>query len=404
MSDVPAHVPSDLLFDFDMWNMPSHVVDPMAHWMTVRDRGAPPIFYTPRNGGHWIVHRFNETLEGYRDTDFFTNYPNGIPARRGGAAKLIPVEIDPPDHHKYRLILAPVFSPVAVKKLQGDIRVRVNALMDPFVAAGSCDFAEEIAGKLPTSIFVELMGLPLEELPHIMTMEHAFLRGPDEASREAGANAILEYLVRFIEKEAKASRDNVAGILLGARDEAGRPWSRDEIYNAAFLLYVAGLDTVTNMMGFIWRRLAEEQQARAHVAANVDGADALVDELMRLSSPAVNARRVRSDGTWRGVAMRAGDALLCAPMVANRDPSVFPDPDRIDWTRPNSRLHVSFGAGPHRCVGSHLARQEILITLQEWFRRIPDFVLAPDADLKPYLGNITGYASLPLIWAAGGRA
>ena len=400
---IPAHVPPELVFDLDMWNLPAGFQDPTQYWLTARDKGAPPIFYTPHWGGHWVAHGYHEALEAYRDADFFTSFPNGIPARAGGAAKLIPVEIDPPEHQKYRLVLAPAFSPVAVRKLQGQIRNRVTALIAAVEGAGGCDFVEVVSGRLPTSIFIDLMGMPAADFDVIMEKEHAFLRGPTEEARKAGADAIFDYIVRFIDAEAAEPHDNMAGVLLAARDAAGEPWTREEIYNTAFLLYVAGLDTVTNMMGFIWRYLAETPAARAYVAANIESVDSFVDELIRLSVPAFNARRVRRDGAWKGVQMKAGEALLCAPMVANRDASVFPDPDRFDPGRENARQNLSFGSGPHRCVGSHLARQEILISLQAWFSRIPDFALAPEADLKPYLGNISGYGALPLVWRSEGR-
>ena len=398
--NVPEHVAPSLVYDFDIWNMSPECSSPLHHWNTLREHDAPRIFYTPRNGGHWVLHHFEDTLEGYRDTAFFTNYPNGIPARAGGAAKLIPVEIDPPAHQKYRRVLAPAFSPVALQRLQPRIRERLSQLIEPLVSQGHCDFMAAVAGRLPTGIFIELMGLPLDEFPLIMQMEHRFLQGPDEAARQAGADAILQYIVHFIEQEARHPRDNLAGLLLMARDEAGQPWTREEIYNTAFLLYVAGLDTVTNMMGYIWWRLAREPAARAHLRGSLDKLDGLVDELMRVSVPAVNARRVRHDGTWRGVFMRSGDAVLCAPMAANRDPVAFPDPETLNWNRPNSRQHVSFGAGPHRCVGSHLARQEIICALEKWFRLIPEFELEPGGKLNPHLGNITGLGSLPLVWGA----
>lgn len=132
--NVPEHVAPSLVYDFDIWNMSPECSSPLHHWNTLREHDAPRIFYTPRNGGHWVLHHFEDTLEGYRDTAFFTNYPNGIPARAGGAAKLIPVEIDPPAHQKYRRVLAPAFSPVALQRLQPRIRERLSQLIEPLVS------------------------------------------------------------------------------------------------------------------------------------------------------------------------------------------------------------------------------------------------------------------------------
>lgn len=386
------------MYDFDIWRLPDGVNSPHDQWFTLRQPGVPRIFYTPRNGGHWVLHHYDDTLEGYRDTDFFTNYPNGIPARKGGARKLIPVEIDPPEHVKYRNVLAPQFSPAALKRLQEHIRGRMIELIEPVVQRGHCDFVAEISGRLPTSIFLNLMGMPIADFDVIMDMEHTFLRGATEAIREQGANRILGYVANYIEQASQQPGDNLTGVLLRARDANGEHWSREEIVNCAFLLYVAGLDTVTNMLGFIWHRLALEPDERRHVATHVQEIPQFVDELMRLCPPAVNARRARRDGVWRGVFMKAGDAVLNAPANANRDATRFPQPDEVVWNRTNARQHVAFGAGPHRCVGQHLARQEICIALEEWFKRIPEFQLDAGKSLHATMGNIMGFGSLPLVW------
>jgi cytochrome P450 len=395
---IPSHVPPELVYDFDIWKMPAQFDNPHDFWLTLRQPGVPRIFYTPHNGGHWVLHHYADTLEGYRDTDFFTNYPNGVPARRGGAAKLIPVEIDPPEHVKYRNVLGPAFSPAAIKRVQDHIRSRMVELIEPVMQQGHCDFVRQVSGRLPTSIFLNVMGMPMMDFDTIMEMEHAFLRGATPALQEDGANRILAYVARYIEQAAANPGDNVTGVLLRARDADGQPWSREEIVNCAFLLYVAGLDTVTNMMGFIWHRLATRPDEQQYIATHLQDIPQFVEELMRLGSPAVNARRARRDGVWRGVFMKAGDAVLNAPGNANRDITQFERPDEVIWERTNARQQIAFGAGPHRCVGQHLARQEIIVALEEWFKRIPSFRLDAGQPLKPYVGNIMGFERLPLVW------
>jgi len=396
---VPDHVPPELVHDFDIWKLPTQFDNPHDFWMTLRDDRVPRIFYTPRNGGHWVLHHYDDTLEGYRDTGFFTNYPNGVPARRGGAERLIPVEIDPPEHVKYRNVLGPAFSPVAVKRVQEHIRARMVELIEPALDQGHCDFVQQVSGQLPTSVFLKLMGMPLADFDRIMEMEHSFLRGATPELQEDGANRILGYVAQYIERAVAAPGDDITGVLLRARDADGQPWSRAEVVNCAFLLYVAGLDTVTNMMGFIWHRLARRPDDQHYIATHLDEIPKFVEELMRLGPPAVNARRVRRDGTWRGVFMKAGDTVLNAPANANRDPGQFPEPDQLIWDRANARQQIAFGAGPHRCVGQHLARMEICIALEEWFRRIPSFRLDERQPLDAYVGNIMGFARLPLAWS-----
>ncbi len=396
---VPDHVPPELVYDFDIWNMAPGVVNPHDHCITLRKEGVPRIFYTPRNGGHWMLHHFDDTLEGYRDTDFFTNFPNGIPARPMPPDLLIPVEVDPPHHKKYRDVLGPAFSPVAVKRVDARIRSLMTELVDRVIDQGECDFVEDISGKLPTGIFLTLMGMPLEDFDHIMELEHRNVRGETEKIRAQGSADIFAYVSDFVlSRQNNEDTADLTGILLRSRT-AENPWSMDEIINCACLLYIAGLDTVTNMMNFIWHRLATRPDEQAYVASHHDGIAKFVDELMRMAVPSFNARRARSDGMWRGIFMKAGDAVLNSPFNANRDPAFFPDPDSAVWDRENARHHIAFGAGPHRCVGQHLARQEILVALQEWFGRIPSFALSADRKIEGMSGNIMAITKLPLSWS-----
>ncbi|MFM7274079.1 MAG: cytochrome P450, partial [Gammaproteobacteria bacterium] len=185
-----------------------------------------------------------------------------------------------------------------------------------------------------------------------------------------------------------------------ARDENGQPFDQQDVLNCGFLLFVAGLDTVTSTMTFIWRHLARNVQARRELIARMDDRGRMavaVDELLRMHAVPNIYRRVRRDMVYRGVTMRENDRVVLPVNVANRDGSVFDHPDRIELDREINN-HLTFGAGPHRCVGSHLAKTEVTIALQEWLRRIPDFRVADDADLRGHMGPTLGFSRLPLVW------
>jgi cytochrome P450 len=397
---LPDHVAKERITDLDVWTVPPGFATPLDYLKSFRDAGVPSPFFTPHNDGHWFLFDYDSVLEALRDTDFFSNYPQGVPARPAGPPTLIPVELDPPEHTKYRNILGPAFSPVAMKRLQDRIRIRMRELIAKMAPRGSCDFAAEIASQLPTSIFLELMGMDLGDFDYIMSLERGFMHGETLEIRGEAGDGISTYVNRFIDKQADNPGDNLAGIMLKARDENGEPWSRQEIYNASFLLYVAGLDTVANMMSNVWYFLGTHRDALDYVAVHIGEADKFVDELMRLNEPAFVIKRVRRDGEWRGVQMRAGEAMLLAPMLANLDAQVFPEPEKFNPVRKNVRQQVTFGAGPHRCLGSHLARLEVLISLEEWFGQIPDFSIPAGADFHPHGGNVVGLGALPLIWKA----
>ncbi|MGE0387997.1 MAG: cytochrome P450 [Gammaproteobacteria bacterium] len=399
--EVPSHVPPERVVEFDMWansaEYPAYAT-PHDYWQSLEDRGAPRICWTPLNGGHWILRGFEDAREGFRDWKFFTSFPLGIPARQGGARKLVPVEVDPPEHQRYRNLLAPLFGPPAVARMEPRIRELTVGLIEGFLGSGRCEFVADMSMKIPTGIFLELMGMPRDQLPQFLAWEHAHMRG-NQAEQIAAGNAIFGYLAQFFADKERSPGADVSSALLQAQRLAEQPWEHEDVLNCAYLLYLAGLDTVANTMSFMWRRLAADPAAQRHVADNLASIGPIAEELIRLSEPALHTRRVRSDGYFRGVFMKAGEAALCVPNQANRDPAVHRNPAAVDWTRENS-MQLTFGAGPHRCVGSHLARLEIRIVLEEWFRRIPAFGIEPGARIDWACANIMTLERLPLVWPA----
>ena len=292
---VPSHVPGELVFDFDFWNLVKPTDDPFEHFNNLERHGAPPIFYSPRNGGHWVFCRYDEIFEGYRDWELFSSSPLGIPTRPGGPAKMIPNEIDPPDHQRVRAILAPQFAPAAIRAIEPDIRARAAKLIDAFVAQGHCDYMADFAARLPTAIFLNIIGLPEDSLPQFMAWEDLAMRSKTQEDKERGYNAIYQYLNKFIEQKPNYLGNDVASAMLRYRDADGKGLTQEEIVSACNLMYLAGLDTVMNTLGFSYRHLARNPAARQYLREHPERLPAVIDEFLRIFATPALARRVRKD-------------------------------------------------------------------------------------------------------------
>ena len=394
---VPKHVPEDRVVDFDFLTLESDTSDPFDHYTRLLKPGVPSIFWTPRNGGHWVFCRHEDIYEGYSNWERFTSSPQGIPNRPGGPAKMIPNELDPPEHQRVRSVLAPLFSPAAVNAMKADIRARSARLIEGFSERGRCDYMADFAGHLPTGIFLNLMGLPESELPQFMVWEDLAMRSTDQAEKERGSNAIYQYLNDFITDKRNHPGDDVASALLRYRDQEGEPLMQEEVVAACNLLYLAGLDTVMNTLGFTYRYLATRPQAREAIRSRPEHLPAIVDEFTRAFGTPALSRRVRCDMVYKGVEMRAGEPVLLPTMLANRDDDIYPRSEALDIERHPKKV-LTFGAGPHRCLGVHLAKTELVIALEEWFNRIPEFSIDPEQQITYVTGHTIGIHNLPLVW------
>jgi cytochrome P450 len=250
-------------------------------------------------------------------------------------------------------------------------------------------------------MFLYLMGMPEDRLPEFVKLSEVFMRSNDEAERAQNIQQIYAVIGEYLDWRATRPGDDLGSVLVQARGENGQPLDRQDVLNCGFLLFVAGLDTVTSTMTFIWRHLAGNERVRHELITMLDDRERLstaVEELLRVHAVANIYRRVKKDMVYRGITMKENDRVVLPCSVANRNESVFEHADVIDLQREINN-HLTFGAGPHRCVGSHLAKTEVTIALQEWLRRIPDFSIAAGALIQGHLGPTMGFSQLPLVWA-----
>lgn len=397
---APDHVPAELIVDFDFFHVPADVTDPVEIWHGLVQRGAPPIFYTPRHGGHWVFLRYADIVEGYRNHELFSTRGAQVPPIEPFPV-LQPHGVDPPEHDVFRKLLAPMFTPLAVRRLTDQLQRRAEKLISGFANQGGCDFIEDYAAKFPTGTFLELFGLPEERLPEFLRIANVFFRSTDAEERAANILEIYEVMEELFREKQRNPGNDIATTVVQGRDANGEPLPWQDIINCGFLLFAAGLDTVTNTMGYVWRYLATTPDARRKFRDRLDDPAAFLvalEELMRINSVSSLYRRVTHDCEFKGIQFRQNDRIMLPNTVANRDASVFPDPQTIDLSRKVNN-HVTFGVGPHRCIGSHLAKREIMVSMQEWLRQIPEFELADGEDtVSAFAGPVMGFESLKLSW------
>ncbi len=326
----------------------------------------------------------------------------------GQSVPLIPLQVDPPDHRKYRRLLDPIFAPRQMNALEPDIARMVNERIDGFIDRGRCEFADELAVPLPSSVFLRLVGLPLSQLDLFLSMKDGILRpsGSDleevQASQKVAARQIEEYFADVVRERQKSpgKQDDLLSLFLSAEVE-GHRLTIDEIVGICFLFILAGLDTVTDSLECFFAYLAQHPEQRRRIVEDPSLIPSTVEELLRWESPVTTvSRTTTSDLELGGCPIAKGSTVGIIIGAANIDEEALPDAFTVDLER-NPNKHLAFGGGIHRCLGSHLARLELRIALREWHLRIPDYSLAPGAELI-YQPGLRQIEKLPLVFAAGG--
>ena len=393
---IPAHVDPALVRAFDYHIDAEFLNDPFARFDRARGDRA---FYSESQGGYWVLTRAEDIHAAFQQPHIFSSeqfaIPQGVYPRT-----LRPLALDPPDHGRYRQPLASFFAPQVVARREPVLRDLCATLIDDFAPDGSADLLDRLARPYPTTVFMEIFGLPLAELPTFQGWSHDFLHAYDRPEiRAAAAKNILQYLEDFVSRrsmEGPADRDDLFALLQNTSIE-GRPLGQDELLDYAFMLFVAGLDTVTGVLGFTLWCLARRPDLQARLRADPTLTASTVEEMLRAHSIINTARVVAIDTEFAGVAMKAGDRVLLATSLASRDPAACDRADEIVVDREVNR-HLAFGAGPHRCVGSHLARLELRLAIEELLGRLPEFRLASGEPITIHGGGSIGIDRLVVQW------
>ena len=249
-------------------------------------------------------------------------------------------------------------------------------LIEGFRERGECEFVSEFALQLPLIIFLEMVGLPLDDRLMLRDMIERFLKAADGQQRYGIHMEIHHYLEKWVDaRRADPGDDGISRIIASTID--GRPYSQQEVLETLTLLLHAGLDTLMNMLGFIALHLARNPRDRDYIRDNPAKMHNVIQELLRRYTGPQLGRKLAKDYIYEGVTMKAGDMILLLPFFFNQDETTLDNPDDVDFERKNIK-HTTFGSGPHTCAGALLARREIMIFLQEWLTRIPDFTVDPE--------------------------
>jgi cytochrome P450 len=389
-TDLPA-----LLFDL------STADDPHPAYRTMH--AECPVARADFGGNHTaFLSRYEDVKWALRHPEVFSSAPEAIGV--GQEQPLIPLQVDPPDHAKYRHLLDREFTATRMAELEDDARALVNRLIDGFVDRGECNFHEDFATPLPSAVFLEFMGLPQSDLPKFLGWRDDTIRpdvAPDDLEgaariRERAGHEITAYFEGAVDERR---RHPDAGLLsrLAVGEVEGRPLTREETLGICHLLMLGGLDTVTATLDCAIVHLARDDDARHRLVKDLSLTSSAVEELLRYETPVMMVVRVLAqDCEIGGVEFKAGDHATLLIGAADMDAEEFDDPHIADFDRSANR-HLAFGAGPHRCLGSHLARLELRLALEEWHRRIPEYAIADGAEIH-YSGGIRQAEDLPLVW------
>jgi cytochrome P450 len=337
-------------------------------------------------------------LEAFQDTATFSSSQNAqFSALVGETWKSLPLEADPPEHGAYRAILNPWFSPSRMKQHDDDIRALAIEVIDGFKGDGECEFIDAFAEVFPVQIFLRMFGLPVSDARQLVDWNHGLASAKTLEQRQDSAKVIVKYLRDAIALRESEPADDLMSHVLAARI-GDRPLTADEKLGMCFLLYVGGLDTVTNQLGFMFKHLAEHPEDQQKLRDDPDLISNAIEEFIRCYGVVNTARVVTRDTDFHGVKMKSGDLLFLLAAFSGRDEEKFEDAATADFKR-KTQSHISFAAGPHRCAGSHLARRELRIALEEWLARIPTFRVADGVAPRTGVAGVLSVFELQLAWS-----
>jgi cytochrome P450 len=374
--------------------------DPQSIYDMLREHS--PILRTEMGGT--MIARHEDVEFALRHAEVFSSDMEAISI--GNVRPLIPLQVNPPDHVKYRRLLDPLFAPKQVALLENDVRKLSNQLIDDFVETGECEFNGAFAIPLPCTVFLRLLGLPLEDLDLFLELKDNIIRPggtsgarSDEEFMQIQAETgqrIYAYFEKVLDERERQPRDDMLTGFLEAEVDDHR-LTREDILDICYLFLLAGLDTVTASVGCMVSYLAQHPEQRDRLVDDPSLVPGAVEELLRWETPVPGVPRVvAEDVELCGERLEAGERVTVLIGSANIDDSEFPEPERVDFERPANR-HLAFGGGVHRCLGSHLARLELRVALETIHERIPDYAIKP-GESPTYSMGIRAVEYLPLVF------
>ena len=399
---IPPHVPDHLVKDIDFRYAPEIAQDPWTYFASATE--GEPIFWTPRNGGHWIVSGTEIVEEVFRKHELFSNGVVMIPPPP--RPQSIPSSLDPPEHGKYRKIMSQrMFSPSALRSIEEHMDGVIEELCGKMLPGGECEFIDAFARPLPVALVLKLMGLPPARQQDFCEWSRMMFHGQSVEEHLDGYKQAFGFLGDWVAEErakAQAGASDDIGPFLSALVEGrvdDRPLTLDECHSLSMLLLGAGVDTVTSQMSHAMQHMALYPQDAQRLISHPELIPKAIEELMRRYGIANITRVAGKDMEYRGVSMKKGDLVLCATAMGGLDDSVFDSAMTVDFDRqPSKTRHTPFGAGPHICPGAYLARTILRTALERLLPAMPNLRIAAGEELSYVSGITISLTRLPLQW------
>jgi cytochrome P450 len=367
-------------------------------------RSRCPVAYSDQWGGFWVVTRYEDVVRIAQDWETFSSAHGVAVPDSAAPVAALPLMIDPPLQRTFKRLITPFFSPATVASYERPTRALVTRLIDGFIEAGVCEFMNAFALPLPGLMFFDLvLHAPSDEVAEVNRLATTAATPTNPESRSCYA-ALLAWVDEFVgRRRHQPPRGDVVDAVVRA-DIDGRPITHDEVLGVVSLLIFGGLDTTAGALGLMMARLCREPEIAERLRRQPEVLPAAVEELLRLDSSLVlMARTATRDAEVGGRTVKNGDKVVISWVSANRDEAEFACPAAFDLQRTSNR-HITFGAGPHRCAGSNLARQNLRVALGELLRRLDDIRLQEGAEPVRLHSAITrAPLALPIMFKPGPR-
>jgi cholest-4-en-3-one 26-monooxygenase len=373
---------------------------PTYAWLRAND----PVHRDVHNG-LWGITRHADIVAIERDTATFSSAGGTRPAMTHELTTESMIDCDNPRHAEQKALVSQRFTRKSVAELEAHTRARVDELIDGFARRGTADLVTELAAPLPASIICEFLGFPedmWETLRHWGDLVNNLGDSPRFHTLEK-IDALMQWKAYgagiLAERKAQPTGDLMSVLTQATIPSTGCPYSDEGLVDETLLILVGGSDTTRSSIATAVYELSRNRDQWDLLRAEPDRLPVAVEEIVRWTTPVLNmCRTATRDVELHGKQIKAGEKLLLMYGAANRDESVFAEPDRFDITRwPNP--HIAFGFGPHLCLGINLAKMEIRVALEQLLTRLPD-VRVPD-DVVPgynHTAFVRGYEALPVVF------
>ncbi len=362
-------------------------------------RDASPVVHMEDMGMH-IVGTDAEVHEVLHHPEIFSSGFDAVEI--GQVRPLIPLQIDPPEHRNFRKLLDPIFAPKRIALLEDRTRALVRDLVAAVVDDGGCNFHHAVAEPLPSTVFLQILGLPVSRTKEFVELKDGIIRPPAKTPKERVAmvnetgKKIYAVLEEVLAERVKEPKDDLISTFLDAEVD-GHRLTHEDVVDICYLFFLAGLDTVTASLDCMLAYLAQHPEQRQQLVDDPSLIPHAVEEMLRWESPVQGVIRITTQETeLAGCPIGAHQLVSVMIGSANTDEKSWERADEVDFEREINK-HIAFGGGAHRCLGSHLARMELRVALEEWHAAIPEYSLPEGIELR-YSQGLRAVENLELVW------